>query len=234
MATTQLQAPPSATAPRRMSYAEFLAWTDEDTHAEWVDGEVIVFMPAKEIHQTTLGFLFRLLGMFVDLLVQGRVQLAPFEMRLSSSRSREPDLLFVRQENLGRLTPDRLEGPADLVVEIVSDDSVQRDRRDKFKEYRAAGIPEYWIIDPRPGKLRADFYTLDEEGDYALFGTEDDEKVASRVLAGFWLRPAWLWQVETLDPFLALCEMRGLSAEQSQAIHALLRGGPTSSEPSHA
>ena len=38
----------------KMSYEEFLDWADEDTHAEWVDGEVIVFTPVKEIHQITL------------------------------------------------------------------------------------------------------------------------------------------------------------------------------------
>lgn len=233
MATAPTRNPAARNEPRRMSYEEFLTWADEDTHAEWIDGEVIVFMPAKDIHQATLGFLFRLVSLFADLLGQGRARVAPFEMRLDPRRSREPDILFVKQTNLTRLTPDRLDGPADLVVEIVSDDSVQRDRRDKFKEYRVAGVAEYWIIDPRPGKLRADFFALDDEGDYALFGTEDDDRVTSTVLPGFWLRPAWLWQAGTLDPFLALCEMRGLSAEQSQAIQALLRGADAPGEASH-
>ncbi len=198
------------TARLEMSYEEFLQWADEDTHAEWVDGEVIIHMPPKDIHQATLGFLHRLLGLFVDLFNLGKIRIAPFEMKLGRS-SREPDILFIARENLDRLTEDRLVGPADLIVEIISDDSVYRDRYRKFQEYRDAGVREYWVIDPRPNKQRADFFRLDEQGEYELYATEDDERVASHVLPGFWLRPAWLWQADEGDPFLAFCEMAGLS-----------------------
>lgn len=211
----------------KMSYEEFLAWSDEDTHAEWVNGEVIIHMPPKDIHQATLGFLHLLIQLFVHLFDLGRVSIAPFEVLLQPGHaSREPDLFFVARENLARLTQDRLVGPPDLAVEIISDDSVQRDRRDKFREYRLAGVREYWIIDPRPEKRRADFFRLDEHGEYELFATEDDARVTSQILPGFWLRPAWLWQADTLDPLTAFFEMRGLQAAQSEQIQQLLRSGP--------
>ena len=54
------------------------------------------------------------------------------------------------------------------MIEIVSNDSVRRDRFDKLREYGRAGVREYWVIEPRPGKLRADFLQLDETGEYAL------------------------------------------------------------------
>jgi Uma2 family endonuclease len=112
----------------------------------------------------------------------------------------EPDILFVNRENLNRLTEERLVGSPDLIVEIVSADSVQRDRDDKFQEYREAGVPEYWIIDPRPRKQRADFFHLDETGAYRLFAAEDNERVESHLLAGFWLRPAWFSKPPPLTP----------------------------------
>lgn len=218
----------SRTKPMRlqMSREAFLAWADEDTHAEWVDGEVFVFMPATDIHQATLGFLYHLLALFVDLFQLGQLRVAPFEMKLRAGRAyREPDILFVARENLSRLTDKRLNGPADLVIEIVSTDSVHRDRHTKFNEYAQAGIPEYWIIDPRPRRQAADFFWLNEQGEYELFATEQDEKAVSRVLPGFWLRPDWLWQADTLAPLTALLEMRGLSAEQMQQIETLLKSG---------
>ncbi|MBX3055676.1 MAG: Uma2 family endonuclease [Anaerolineae bacterium] len=224
MITQELTPPREETAVLRMSYEEFLAWAGEDTHAEWVEGEVIEFMPAKKSHQEVMGFLLELLGFFVRLFDSGIILSPPFAMKLSKS-SREPDLLFVAKKHVTRLTDNYLDGPADLVIEIVSDDSVHRDRRQKFNEYRAEGVPEYWIIDPRPGKLRADFYHLDEKGHYDLFATEDDERVASQVLEGFWLRPSWLWQAGELDPFLTFCEIRGLSPEKAQEIQQLLRSG---------
>lgn len=197
----------------KMSYEEYLSWADEDTHAEWVDGEVIVFMPAKDIHQAVVGFLYHLLTSFIDLFQLGQIRVAPLGMRLEKSTAvREPDILFIANDHLDRLTADRLEGGADLVIEVISDDSVYRDRQEKFKEYEAEGIPEYWIIDPRPNKQRADFFRLNEAGAYELYATEDSERVESSVVADFWLRPLWLWQVETLSPLAAFAEVAGLPA----------------------
>jgi Uma2 family endonuclease len=215
-----------------MSYEEFLQWAGEGTRAEWVNGEVIVHMPPTDLHQATLGFLHVLLSLFVQFLKLGRLWIAPFEMRILSGRSsRAPDILFVTNEHLDRLTGERLVGPADLVVEIISDDSVQRDRREKFREYREEGVSEYWIIDPRPSKHRADFFHLTEDGDYELFATEDDERVTSHVLPGFWLRPAWLWQAGDLEPFLAFCEMAGLPAEFAAQMRRQIAAGFKKSEP---
>ena len=206
--------------PIKMSYEAYLAWADEDRRAEWVNGEVVIHMPTKPIHQTTLQFLYELIVLYTRLLNLGKVLLAPIEMKLSRS-SREPDLIFILTENLSRLTKDKLQGPADLAVEIISTESVSRDRRDKFKEYRDAGVREYWIIDPRPGKQRADFFCLDDVGDYSLFATEDDTWVESKVIAGFGLRPAWLWQVDDLNPLTCGLEIAGvaeaLQAQISQA-----------------
>jgi Uma2 family endonuclease len=203
----------------KMSYEEFLEWAGEDTHAEWVEGEVIIHMPPKNIHQVTLSFLHRLLGLFVELFNLGQVGIAPFEVKLKpGGAAREPDIFFIANENLDRLTEDRLVGPADLIIEIVSSDSVRRDRHDKFKEYCEAGVREYWIIDPRPGKQRADFFRLDEAGQYELYATEDDERVPSQVIPGFWLRPAWLWQADTVNVLTCSLEIEGVSAALLQQI----------------
>lgn len=224
MTTGDIQTVTGHAPPRlRMSYEEYYAWADEDTHAEWVDGEVVVHMPPFEIHQTLLSFVQRLLAEYVEFERLGRVLIAPFEMRLLSQKSaRQPDILVVTNGNLNRLSQERLEGPADLVVEIVSRDSVRRDRQEKYREYQDAGVPEYWIIDSRPGRNRADFYRLDEAGQYTLVGTDDDEWVESAVLPGFRLRPSWLWQESLPSVRMALFEM--FSPEQRERYRQSLFG----------
>lgn len=174
-------------------------------------------MPTKNAHQNVVEFLYVMMNLFVGFLNLGKVRLAPFQMRLENS-GREPDILFITNEHLERLLDNRLDGPADLVVEVISADSVRRDREDKYKEYREAGILEYWVIDPRPEKQRADFYYLNEEGDYELFATEDEEQIYSKVLEGFWLRPTWLWQADTMKAFDAFCQMTGFSTEEMGQI----------------
>ncbi len=63
----------------KMSYEQFLAWSNEDTYAEWVpidslgNGEMIIQMPPKLIHQETIDFLSQLLGLFVRLFDLGKV-----------------------------------------------------------------------------------------------------------------------------------------------------------------
>src|SRR4051812_29874897 len=75
--------------PRRMSEAEFLAWTaDTDVRAEWADGEAIQLMPPDERHQDLSGFLLELLRVFVRKFGLGKMLDAPFEMRLQSSSNR--------------------------------------------------------------------------------------------------------------------------------------------------
>jgi Uma2 family endonuclease len=149
--------------PATMTYDEFLAWADEDTLAEWVDGKVVMTSPASAQHQYLAIFLATTLSTYVTVHDLGTVLTGPFQMKLARS-GREPDVLFVAKEHLARLQPTFLQGPADLVVEIVSDESVARDRGTKFEEYREAGIPEYWLLDPRIEQ--AGFYHLDDRGRY--------------------------------------------------------------------
>jgi Uma2 family endonuclease len=188
-----------------MSYEEFLAFGEDTTHAEWVEGEVIVLMPPKTVHARTASFLLRLLSFYADLRDLGEVIAAPFEMRILPGRSsREPDILFVAREHLDRLTAERLDGPADLVVELISDDSVARDRADKFYEYQEAGVGEYWIVDPRPGKQRVDFFHLAPDGKYQALLPEAGGRYHSPTLPGFWLSPDWLWQDPLPKPLTLL------------------------------
>ena len=175
-----------------MRYDEWLAWEGEGQHSEWVDGEVIVFMPPTIRHAQLIRFLAHVLGIYIEPRRLGELLVTPVEMRLERS-AREPDILFVAEAHRDRLQPQRLLGPADLVVEIMSDDSTRRDRVDKFREYQDAGIPEYWLLDPRPGRQRSDVYHL-VDGIYRAAPLDADGRYHSAVLPGFWLRPDWLWQ----------------------------------------
>ncbi len=206
---TTTASPPAPPTPHRMTFEEYLAFTPESGLAEWIDGEVIVQMTATLEHQQLVQFLSSLLGLFAQIFKLGRVHTAPYAMRAKpEGPGREPDVMFVAAENLRRLGSKYLDGPADLAIEIVSDDSVARDRADKFYEYEEAGVREYWIIDPRPGKQRADFYVRDDKGRYRPVPIDDRGVYASTVLPNFWLQVDWLWATEP-NPLTALAEIVG-------------------------
>lgn len=191
-----------------MSYEEFQALIGETIHAEWDGGEVVIFMPPSDRHQALVSLLDTLLTLFVRVYGLGIIRVSPYQMRATpDGPAREPDLLFVANANLARVTPNRLIGPADLVVEIISDESVARDRAEKFYEYEAAGILEYWLIDPRLGKERLEVFRLDGEGKYRPILPEDSGRHSTPLLPGFSLDPAWLWQLPAPDHLLILVDL---------------------------
>ena len=190
--------------PAPVSWEEFLAWAPDDWRVEWVAGEIIEMPPSKIDDLDTSSFLLAFLLLYIQRHGLGRVFHAGALVKLAQKPSgREPDLVFVRRENLDRIKPTWVDGPVDLAVEIVSPDSVTRDYRDKLAEYQAAGIPEYWIIDPRRSEAR--FYQLGDDGTYRLSIIGEDGIYTSRIVEGFRLRVSWLWQrlLPTIDEALA-------------------------------
>ena len=115
-----------------------------------------------------------------------------------------PDLLFVSAERMNILETTEVDGAPDLIVEIVSPDSPARDWREKYLEYEAAGVREYWVVDPMSRRFEG--YILDTERRYALIEGKGGV-VHSAVLAGFFLKPAWLWQEPLPNPLEVLKEL---------------------------
>lgn len=216
-------APTKEEGGRRMTFEEFLTWCDEDTWAEWVDGEVQMVSPASDRHQDLADFLTAVVRIFVEARGLGVVRSAPFLMKMGPELpGREPDLVFVSREHLGRLKATYLDGPADLVVEIVSPESRVRDRGEKFYEYETAGVREYWLIDPEREEAR--FYRLGERGWYEPVPPDEEGLYRSEVVPGFWLKVDWLWQEPLPSPIRIVAEIAGVEPALVEAFEKALRG----------
>ena len=184
---------PAAGPPATMSYEEFLRWDGENQHVEWVDGKVIPMSPISLEHADVGVFLLRLLAAYVEARDLGKVLHDPFQMKTGPDLpGRAPDILFVAKRNLGRLKRLCLEGPGDLVVEIISPGSRAVDRGEKFYEYEQGGVPEFWLIDPQ--RRQAEFYQRGEDGIFRSAPPDAEGIYRSKVLAGLWLNVSWLWQ----------------------------------------
>ena len=182
------KAPPAPS----VSYDEFLEWADEDVRAEWIDGAIQTMKPASTLHQRIVRFLSGVLSAWVEERKAGEVFVAPFQMKLEERPSgREPDVLVVTESHLNRVQETHLGGPADVVFEVVSAESGPRDRGDKFYEYEAAGIPEYWIVDPEREQLEV-YRLVDDRYENAFMGATG--RVESHALEGLWIRAEWFWQ----------------------------------------
>ena len=78
----------------------------------------------------------------------GQVFLAPTDVVLSPESVVQPDILFVSNERRGIITEANVSGAPDLVVEILSPSTAERDRELKLTLYARYGVREYWIVDP--------------------------------------------------------------------------------------
>ncbi|TAH49739.1 MAG: Uma2 family endonuclease [Chloroflexota bacterium] len=176
----------------KVTYDKFQNWYDE-IHAEWVNDKIVIPEPPTIEHQSLRSFLGIIISMYCEHFECGHVFFSPFQMYLEKQKcGREPDIFFVASKNLERIKQNYLDGPADLVIEIISPESVGRDRGEKFVEYEAAGIREYWLIDPQ--RKQAEFYRLDDEHRYQLITSGREGIFYSQVIEGFYFKIEWLWQ----------------------------------------
>lgn len=135
---------------------------------EVIDGDLFVSPPPFVPHQRAIATLSGYMWQYVHPARLGEVFTAPIGLVLDDQNGLQPDLVYVARERAGIVTDRAIEGAPDLVVEVHSPRTRSRDRGLKMRRYAAAGIPHYWMLDPRPRTLEA--YRLGEQG-YELTGT---------------------------------------------------------------
>jgi Uma2 family endonuclease len=168
----------------KWSVDDYLDLTDNlNQFVEFSGGRIEVLAVPTVAHQRILVYLFSVLKGFVDQHGLGEVLPSVLRVRVADDRFREPDIAFKgrRQDSSAE---DRYWESADLVVEIVSDDreSRERDHVKKRLDYAAAGIAEYWIIDPQDKRITV---LALEDGAYTALGEfGPGEQAHSKLLQG--------------------------------------------------
>lgn len=164
-------------------YEDYLRLPDDGRRYEIIAGVLYVANAPTFDHQYTVFKLARYLGDFVEQHNWGTVIGAPFEVHLTeTSRPVQPDLLFLNNEQLPAPGTQTFHGAPSLIIEVISPSSIRLDRQTKFDAYEAAGVAEYWLVDPKARSVEV--YTL-SRGEYALLGQyTGDEVITSRLLVG--------------------------------------------------
>ena len=182
---------PVEPSPPYITYEQFLCDPAIDERSEWVDGRVVPMATVAELHNLLTGWLIQVLRGCIQDEGLGRIYHEPFNQKLPASSGRSPDIMVVLAQHYDRVRSNYLDGPADVVIEVLSRSTAGVDRGDKYLEYEAGGVPEYWLLDPQ--RQVAEFYQLDSSGRYQLVPPSSDGRYTSAVLPGFWLDVAWLW-----------------------------------------
>lgn len=181
---------PESPVALRVSEEEFYSEQDEDSPYQYLEGELVVREPVSTLHDDLSGFFYAVLRMTFEERGDGVVKGPQYPMRLDPKWSPEPDVMVVRQQHRHRIGPQRLEGPADLVIEVASPGDDRRALRLKLPRYRQARIPEIWVVDPYARSVRVE--TLAGRAHHSRVVTAG--RLDSAVLPGFWIDVSWLWR----------------------------------------
>jgi Uma2 family endonuclease len=138
----------------------------EGAPVELIRGELVMSPAPRTSHQIVVGELYALLRAAATK-SGGLALLSPADVILSDDTILQPDVLYVSKSRR-RIVRDRVNGPPDLVVEVLSRGAERRDRVAKLDAYARYGVPEFWIVDYYAKTID---FLLFEHGSYAVMKT---------------------------------------------------------------
>jgi excisionase family DNA binding protein len=171
------------------TYEDYLKLPEEPGYRyEILEGFLVKEPSPSKHHQRVTAALFRQLADFFDGFdPDGELFFAPLDVTLTIHNVLQPDILFLSSSRGGTLYDARVDGPCDLVVEIMSPANRRKDRLQKMEIYRKAGIPHYWLVDPEENTLEA--FVLKGEH-YALIAAGAGGRGTNLPTRIF---PGWIW-----------------------------------------
>lgn len=169
---------------KKYTYADYLTWPESERW-EIIDGVAYMQAAPTPAHQLISGELYRQFANYF----QGKLckaYPAPFCVRLSNGDEKknedinkvvEPDITIVCDKS--KIDDRGCNGTPDMIIEVLSQSSIKRDRIIKFNKYEKAGVKEYWIVEP-DGKIISVFI-LQENKRYGrpdIYSEDDKIKVS--------------------------------------------------------
>lgn len=168
------------TLPRRYTYADYIQLPD-DQRCEIIGGQMFMTPSPTGRHQRVSMRIGRVLSNFVYGTGIGEILAAPYDVVLTEHDIVQPDILFVADARRGLVDDEGpLRGAPDLVIEILSPSTAQRDRVEKRALYARAGVRSYWLVDLAQNSITVIDLPGDAENTYRL-----GETLSDPVLPGF-------------------------------------------------
>jgi len=161
---------------------EFRNLIHENIKAEFINGEMVMHSPVRRKHWKVSTNLVVRLGDYVNKNDLGEVGSEKVMIGLTRN-DYEPDIVFFNKEKAASFTPDQLIFPApNFVVEILSESTERYDRNEKFIDYAAHQVNEYWIIDPDAQTVEQ---YINKNGTFELFQKLHQGSITSTMIKGF-------------------------------------------------
>jgi len=143
-----------AEADRKVyTYQDYLQFPDDGIRYEIIDGEVFISPAPTLDHQRVVGRLFAMIWDFLEETPLGEVFPAPSDVIFSGINILQPDIVYVSRERSAILMQENIQGAPDLLIEVLSPGTEDRDRTSKREKYSQFGVREYWMVSPEEGTI---------------------------------------------------------------------------------
>jgi Uma2 family endonuclease len=168
------------------SFEQFLEFANEDISCELLNGVLIIHSPASFQHESIFKFLITILELYSSKKDIGTPLGSRFVMKLSNEWALEPDILFITNEMKKNIKTTYLDGPAEVVFEILSRSTRIDNLTQKLPQYLKSGVKEVWIIDPEEKLITIHWAKSNKK-------FIDDQWAESKFIKGFKIKSKWLW-----------------------------------------
>ena len=166
----------------KFTYQDYLN-TPDDKRYELIDGELILAPAPRRDHQRVQLNLGAPIHFFVRSNGLGVVYFAPRDVVFSDTQIVQPDIMFISNERMHIDTEAEVWGGPDLVVEILSPSTADRDRTVKRALYARHGVKEYWLVDADEHTIAV--LLLGEQGFEPVATYGEGDTLVSPTLPGF-------------------------------------------------
>lgn len=139
-------------ATTKLTYEDYQKSSDDDRF-ELLDGALMKSSTPNTAHQSVQAELGWRMAQSVREGRLGHLFFAPTDVVLSRTDVVQPDLLFISSDRVDIITPANIQGAPDLIVEIRSDSTAERDESFKRQLYADCGVEEYWLVDPEAATI---------------------------------------------------------------------------------
>ncbi len=151
------------------TYDDYITLPDDLNIYEIIEGELYMAPAPIPKHQKICHNIQRLLGNYLQKNNAGEIYPSPVDVVFDKSNILQPDIIFIARDNLSIVTEKNIQGPPNLVIEILSPSTIRKDRISKLRVYARFEVKNVWIIDPDNQTLEA--FELGKEKNYHLISS---------------------------------------------------------------
>lgn len=120
----------------------------EGTLCQLINDKLVMSPAPIDLHQKVVGEIYIEISLQLRKNKIGELRIAPYDVHFSKENILQPDIVFIKNENISKIKSRGLYGAPDLVIEVLSPSTSNLDFNEKKLIYERYNVQEYFIVEP--------------------------------------------------------------------------------------